>query len=85
MPANFIAMPRSLWSSSYVGIHSAVCEPPVAIKAGNLERFKVRVTDTGFAWNGGLRLTLLAGKVEKLQLLGDSSFYVAGEPTLGSD
>ena len=59
---------KVLLQGGKVGILLAVCEPPVVIKGGNLERFKVRVTDTGFAWNGRLRLTLLADKVEKLQL-----------------
>jgi len=72
LPGEGLLFPQITYTVSIqggkVGIHSAVCEPPVVIKGGNLERFKVRVTDTGFAWNGGLRLTLLAGKAEKLQL-----------------
>lgn len=50
------------------GLHSAVCEPPVLVKAGNPERFKIRITDTGYAWNGALRISLLAGPGEKLRL-----------------
>ncbi len=50
------------------GVYSSQCEPPVLVKAGELERFKVRVTDTGYAWNGALQLSLVAGPREKLHL-----------------
>lgn len=50
------------------GLHSAECEPPLRVKAGDLERFKIRITDTGYAWNGALLLSLLAGATEKLRL-----------------
>jgi hypothetical protein len=50
------------------GVHTSDCEPPLLVKAGGLERFKICVTDTGYAWNGGLRISLLAGPREKLDL-----------------
>lgn len=50
------------------GVHFAECEPPLLVKAGDLERFKIRITDTGYAWNGGLRVSLYAGPDEKLTL-----------------
>ena len=72
LPGEGLLLPQITYAVSIcggkVGIHSSVCEPPLLVKASNLERFKIRVTDTGFAWNGGLRLTLFAGKVESLQL-----------------
>ena len=51
-----------------VGDHYAECEPPLVIKGQNLERFKIRVTETGYAWNGGVQISLLAGKAERLPL-----------------
>jgi hypothetical protein len=48
------------------GVHFAECEPPLRVRAADLERFKIRITDTGYAWNGGLRLSLQAGPIQKL-------------------
>jgi hypothetical protein len=50
------------------GVHATRCEPPLKVNAGDLERFKIRITDTGYAWNGGLRVSLQAGPQEKLFL-----------------
>jgi hypothetical protein len=50
------------------GVHSAPCEPPLVVSAADMERFKVRITHTGYAWNGGLRVSLLAGPDHKLDL-----------------
>lgn len=50
------------------GRHRGECEPPLGIAAGSIGRFKIRVTDTGYAWNGTLRLTLIAGEDERLPL-----------------
>lgn len=55
-------------SGGKVGSYLAECEPPLIVKAGSLERFKLRITDTGFAWGGGLRISLLAGETERLYL-----------------
>lgn len=50
------------------GVHSTECEPPLLVRSADLERFKIRITDTGYAWNGGLRLSLLTGPNQKLDL-----------------
>ena len=50
------------------GVYFAECEPPLLVEAGDLERFKIRITDTGYAWNGGLRVSLQTGPLEKLTL-----------------
>lgn len=50
------------------GVYSAVCEPPLVVGAANLERFKIRIADTGYGWNGGLRMSLQAGPLQKLHL-----------------
>jgi len=50
------------------GVHSAECEPPLVVRAADLERFKIRITETGYAWNGGLRVSLQAGLYQKLDL-----------------
>lgn len=50
------------------GVYFAQCEPPLIVKATEVERFKIRITDTGYAWNGGLRLSLQSGPAEKLVL-----------------
>lgn len=39
-------------------------EPPLLVDAGQYQRFKVKYTDTGFAWRGFLRLTLLYGQAK---------------------
>ncbi len=43
-------------------------EPPLIVKAGSHERFKVRCTDVGFAWSGALRFTLRYGPAKELSL-----------------
>ena len=72
VPGDGLLFPQVTYTVSIchgkAGIHSSTCEPPLIVEARNLQRFKVRITDTGFAWNGGLRLTFLAGKTEKLRL-----------------
>lgn len=50
------------------GHHRADCEPPLAIAGGGIARLKVVVADTGYSWNGGLRITLHAGPRETLAL-----------------
>lgn len=50
------------------GVYFTECEPPLLVKAGEPERFKICVTQTGYAWNGGLRLSLQAGDAESLAL-----------------
>jgi hypothetical protein len=72
IPGDGLLFPQITYAVSIrrgeVGIHSTECEPPLVVKAGSLERFKIRITDTGYAWNGGLRLSLLAGKADRLNL-----------------
>lgn len=43
-------------------------DPPLSIKQGAYGRFKICLTDTGFAWTGALRITLICGKDKKLHL-----------------
>jgi hypothetical protein len=43
-------------------------EPPLQVKPKRHERFKMRFTDTGFAWSGALRLSLRYGNGNKLVL-----------------
>jgi len=72
LPGEGLLFPQIIYTVSIhcgqVGVHSTQCEPLLLVKAGNLERFKIRVTDTGYAWNGGLRLSLLIGKDQPLRL-----------------
>lgn len=50
------------------GEYRQECEPPLLVKAGDMERFKIRVTDAGYSWNGGLRVGFIAGDSEPLWL-----------------
>jgi len=43
-------------------------EPPLLIEAGKHERFKVKFTDSGYAWTGYVRLTLLYAQAKELHL-----------------
>jgi hypothetical protein len=40
------------------GEHRTACEPPLVVRAGSVERFKVKVTDTGYAWYGAMQILL---------------------------
>jgi hypothetical protein len=51
-----------------IGVYRAECDPPLLIRKRNMERFKIRLSHTGYAWNGGVRLTLLAGANQKLNM-----------------
>lgn len=72
LPGSGLLFPQITYAVSIgggkAGSHAAVCEPPLLVRTGELERFKIRVTDTGYAWNGALRLSLLAGPHAKLPL-----------------
>lgn len=72
LPGSGLLFPQITYAVSIgggkAGVHSAPCEPPLLVGAGEPERFKIRVSDTGYAWNGALRLSLLAGLHERLQL-----------------
>ena len=50
------------------GVWTERMEPPLLVEAGNHERFKVRCTNSGYAWTGFLRLTLLYGEGKGLPL-----------------
>jgi hypothetical protein len=50
------------------GVYFTECEPPLLVKAGEPERFKICIAQTGYAWHGGLRLSLHAGNAERLAL-----------------
>jgi hypothetical protein len=43
-------------------------EPPLLIEAGKHERFKVKFTNSGYAWTGYVRLTLLYAQAKELSL-----------------
>lgn len=48
--------------------YRSVCEPPLVVRAGGVERFKVRIRDTGYAWRGTIELTLDYGDEKRLRL-----------------
>lgn len=50
------------------GRHNAPCDPPLIVGAARVTRFKIRVTDTGYSWNGAVRIRLRAGSRERLAL-----------------
>lgn len=50
------------------GVYAAECEPPLLIRGSDLQRFRIRITETGYAWNGGLRLRLRFGEADGLDL-----------------
>ena len=72
VPTEGLLVPQITYSVSIhggeAGMHFAECEPPLRVKGGDLERFKIRITDTGYAWNGGLRLSLQTGSLAHLNL-----------------
>ena len=50
------------------GSYMTECEPPLIVRAGSVERFKVRICDTGYAWRGAVRLSLAYGSGKRLFL-----------------
>lgn len=50
------------------GIYRSVCEPPLLIRAGSVERFKLCISDTGYAWHGGMIIILDYGNEKRLRL-----------------
>ena len=50
------------------GTRTERMEPPLLVDPGAHQRFKVRCTDTGYAWRGYLRLSLLYGGGTELAL-----------------
>lgn len=64
-PTSGLLLPQITYSVSIqggrAGSHFAECEPPLMVRGGDMTRFKIRIKDTGYAWNGGLRVLLQAG------------------------
>lgn len=50
------------------GIRVTRLDPPLTVDAGKHQRFKVRLTNSGYAWTGYIRLTLLYGRKSELPL-----------------
>jgi len=50
------------------GVYRSVCDPPLIVRAGSVERFKIRICDTGYAWRGTIALTLDYGSEKHLRL-----------------
>jgi hypothetical protein len=50
------------------GTYRSVCEPPLVVRASSVERFKIRITETGYAWRGTIVLTLDYGNKKRLHL-----------------
>lgn len=50
------------------GTYAEECEPPLIVRAKSLERFKVRLTHTGYSWRGPVRISLRFGVDKKLPL-----------------
>jgi hypothetical protein len=40
------------------GTYRTVCEPPLIVRSSSFERFKIKLTDTGYAWRGTITITL---------------------------
>lgn len=72
LPGDGLLFPKITYAVSIrggkSGVYFAECEPPLLVEAGDLERFKIRITHTGYAWNGGLRVSLQTSPLEKLTL-----------------
>ena len=49
-------------------IYRSVCDPPLVVHAGSVERFKIRICDTGYAWHGTIEVTLDYGNEKRLRL-----------------
>lgn len=50
------------------GTYRTDCEPPLVVRAAGVERFKVRLRDTGYAWYGSVAITLDFGGQKRLRL-----------------
>lgn len=72
LPGEGLLLPQITYAVSIrggrTGRYPVTCDPPLLVKGRGLERFKIRITDTGYAWNGALRLTLIAGPTRTLRL-----------------
>lgn len=50
------------------GFYRSSCEPPLIVHASSVERFKIRINDTGYAWRGTMVVTLDYGGGKRLRL-----------------
>jgi hypothetical protein len=50
------------------GLYRSVLEPPLVVGAASVERFKIRIRDTGYAWRGTIVLSLDYGNENYLRL-----------------
>jgi hypothetical protein len=72
LPGQGLLLPQITYTVSIrggrTGRYPVTCDPPLLVKGRDLERFKIRITDTGYAWNGAVRLALIAGPTRTLRL-----------------
>ena len=72
LPGEGLLLPQITYAVSIrggrTGRYLVTCDPPLLVKRRDLERFKIRITDTGYAWNGAVRVTLIAGPNRRLRL-----------------
>jgi hypothetical protein len=50
------------------GTYRLQCDPPLLIRKESMERFKIRLTDTGYSWYGSVAITLDYGGDKRLPL-----------------
>lgn len=50
------------------GRYSANCEPPLVVRGNGPERFKIRLSETGYAWQGIVQVSLNYGQGRELKL-----------------
>ncbi len=72
LPGQGLLFPQIIYKVSInhgrPGIYRSVCEPPLVIRAGGVERFKIRICDTGYAWRGTIEVILDYGNEKRLRL-----------------
>jgi len=51
-----------------VGTYRSICEPPLIVHGDSVERFKIRIRDTGYGWSGTILVTLDYGSDKRLRL-----------------
>lgn len=50
------------------GSYITRCEPPLIVRGHGIERFKIRLFETGYSWQGSVRLSLTYGAGKRLFL-----------------
>ena len=72
LPGEGLLFPQITYSVSInegePGCYATVCEPPLVVKGQGLERFKVRLVDTGYAWTGAVQVLLGYARNRRLEL-----------------